>query len=265
MERDQLWLMPPSLADWLPSDHQAWFVLDVIAELDLSSFYRSLRADGRGGASYHTELILGVLLYAYMCRGAVESLCLELTDTPFTTQAKTRLTLLSGQSVGAQRRLERRNATSIRLGDSQAARNDVGVFWKEGDGALHPETEVPEFQTGCGWCGVRLSVSGSDLDVIGIDGPLHILGHGRSAIVLESPILGSDYVARLVPAVSNRSEHRRRGPRLRTPCESVVGCSGLLFCSRLADVFVCALTVKSRITLATTLIMEWIDGKASSN
>ena len=60
MERDQLWLMPPSLADWLPSDHQAWFVLDVIAELDLSSFYRSLRADGRGGASYHTELILGV-------------------------------------------------------------------------------------------------------------------------------------------------------------------------------------------------------------
>ncbi len=56
--------MPPSLSDWLPSDHLAWFVLDVIAELDLTGFYRSLRADGRSGASYHPELMLGVLLYA---------------------------------------------------------------------------------------------------------------------------------------------------------------------------------------------------------
>ena len=29
VDRDQLWLMPPSLADWLPEDHLAWFVLDV--------------------------------------------------------------------------------------------------------------------------------------------------------------------------------------------------------------------------------------------
>lgn len=56
VERDQLLLMPPSLVDWLPSDHLAWFVLDVIAELDLTGFYRSLRADGRGGASYHPEV-----------------------------------------------------------------------------------------------------------------------------------------------------------------------------------------------------------------
>ena len=32
-------LMPPSVADWLPEDHLAWFVLDVVAELDLSAFY----------------------------------------------------------------------------------------------------------------------------------------------------------------------------------------------------------------------------------
>lgn len=51
VEQDQLWLMPPALSDWLPSDHLAWFVLDVIAGLDLSSSCRSLRADGRGGAS----------------------------------------------------------------------------------------------------------------------------------------------------------------------------------------------------------------------
>ena len=76
VERDQQWLMPPSLSDWLPSDHLAWFVLDVIAELDLSEFYRSLRADGRGGASYHPELMLGVLLYAY-CVGERSSRRIE--------------------------------------------------------------------------------------------------------------------------------------------------------------------------------------------
>ncbi len=52
VDRDQAFLMPPSLAEWLPEDHLAWFVLDVVAELDLSGFYRWLRQDGRGGVSY---------------------------------------------------------------------------------------------------------------------------------------------------------------------------------------------------------------------
>src|SRR5437870_2994343 len=51
-DRDQLLLMPPSLAEWLPADHLAWFVLDVVAELDLTSFVAAYRADGRGGAAY---------------------------------------------------------------------------------------------------------------------------------------------------------------------------------------------------------------------
>ena len=45
VERDQLLLMPPSLSDWLPSDHLAWFIVDVVAELNMSGFYRSLRSD----------------------------------------------------------------------------------------------------------------------------------------------------------------------------------------------------------------------------
>ncbi len=52
VERDQLWLMPPSVRDWLPEDHLAWFVLDVVAELDLAEFYAAYREDGRGGAVY---------------------------------------------------------------------------------------------------------------------------------------------------------------------------------------------------------------------
>jgi len=76
VERDQLLLMPPSLAEWLPSDHLAWFIVDVVAELDLSDFYRSLRADGRGGAAYDPGVMLGVLLYAY-CVGERSSRRIE--------------------------------------------------------------------------------------------------------------------------------------------------------------------------------------------
>ena len=40
--------MPPSLREWLPGDHLAWFVIDVVAELDLAAFYGDYRADGHG-------------------------------------------------------------------------------------------------------------------------------------------------------------------------------------------------------------------------
>ena len=64
-DRDQLMLLPPSVADWLPDGHLAWFVLDVVAELDLSAFHRRYRADGRGGAAYDPQVMLAVLVYAY--------------------------------------------------------------------------------------------------------------------------------------------------------------------------------------------------------
>ncbi|WP_454140816.1 hypothetical protein [Microbacterium lacticum] len=51
VDRDQPFLLPPSLTDWLPPDHLAWFVLDAVAELDLSEFVKAYRADGRGGVS----------------------------------------------------------------------------------------------------------------------------------------------------------------------------------------------------------------------
>jgi hypothetical protein len=37
-DRDQELLLPPSLREWLPGDHLAWFVLDAVDELDLSAF-----------------------------------------------------------------------------------------------------------------------------------------------------------------------------------------------------------------------------------
>jgi transposase len=76
VEREQLMLMPPSVADWLPEDHLAWFVLDVVAELDLTGFLSGYRADGRGGAAYDPAMMLAVLIYAY-CTGERSSRRIE--------------------------------------------------------------------------------------------------------------------------------------------------------------------------------------------
>ena len=37
--REQGFLLPPDVRDWLPADHLAWFVIDAVASMDLSGFY----------------------------------------------------------------------------------------------------------------------------------------------------------------------------------------------------------------------------------
>jgi transposase len=76
VDRDQVFLMPPSVRDWLREDHLAWFVLDVVDELDLGAFYAAYRTDGRGGAVYDPAMMLAVLLYAY-CTGERSSRRIE--------------------------------------------------------------------------------------------------------------------------------------------------------------------------------------------
>ena len=45
-DREQELLLPPSLREWLPENHFAWFVIDAVGELDLAAFYAAYRADG---------------------------------------------------------------------------------------------------------------------------------------------------------------------------------------------------------------------------
>jgi transposase len=71
-DRDQPFLLPPDLRDWLPDGHLAWFVLDVVDQLDLAPFYRAHRDDGHGHPAYDPTMLLGVLLYAY-CLGVRSS------------------------------------------------------------------------------------------------------------------------------------------------------------------------------------------------
>jgi len=55
--RDQGFLLPPDVRDWLPGDHLAWFVIDAVAQLDLSAFYGAYRADGHGAAAYEPSMM----------------------------------------------------------------------------------------------------------------------------------------------------------------------------------------------------------------
>jgi transposase len=64
-DRDQELLMPPSLREWLPEDHFAWFVLAAVDEMDLSAFYAAYRADGHGRAAHDPKMMVALLLYAY--------------------------------------------------------------------------------------------------------------------------------------------------------------------------------------------------------
>ena len=64
-DRDQELLLPPSLRDWLPEGHLAWFVIDAVAQLDLSAFYGAYRADGHGRAAHDPAMMVALLLYGY--------------------------------------------------------------------------------------------------------------------------------------------------------------------------------------------------------
>lgn len=64
-DRERVLLLPPDLKDWLPEDHLAWFVLDAVAEMDLSAFYCAYRADGHGRAAHDPAMMVALLLYAY--------------------------------------------------------------------------------------------------------------------------------------------------------------------------------------------------------
>lgn len=62
---DQELLLQPSLREWLPEGHLAYFVSDVIEQLDLRVFYKAYEGDGRRKAPFEPCMMLKVLIYAY--------------------------------------------------------------------------------------------------------------------------------------------------------------------------------------------------------
>src|SRR5467141_814827 len=65
-------LLPPSLREWLPEDHLAFFVSDLIDQLDLSAITTVYEDEERGYPPYHPVMLTKVLVYAY-CVGVFSS------------------------------------------------------------------------------------------------------------------------------------------------------------------------------------------------
>src|SRR4051794_3251239 len=80
-DRDQSFLLPPDVREWLPEDHLAWFVIDAVGVIDTRAFYAAYRRDGHGRAAYEPSMMLTLGLYCWS-RGwrssrLIERACLE--------------------------------------------------------------------------------------------------------------------------------------------------------------------------------------------
>jgi transposase len=69
---DQMFLLPPSLRDWLPENHLVYFVSDVVDQLDLSKIESVYEKDDRGQPPFHPRMMTKILVYAY-CVGVFSS------------------------------------------------------------------------------------------------------------------------------------------------------------------------------------------------
>jgi transposase len=80
-DREQPFLLPPDVREWLPENHLAWFVIDAVGVMNLERFYAAYREDGHGRAAYEPSMMVALLLYCWS-RGmrssrAIERACLE--------------------------------------------------------------------------------------------------------------------------------------------------------------------------------------------
>ncbi|MBI3917190.1 MAG: hypothetical protein HY322_09300 [Betaproteobacteria bacterium] len=60
IDRATPYLLPPSVEEWLPKDHLARFVVDIVDQLDLLALTRQYR--GSGSAAYHPTVMLGLFI-----------------------------------------------------------------------------------------------------------------------------------------------------------------------------------------------------------
>lgn len=55
-DREQIFLLPPSLREWLPEKDLAWFIIDAVEQVNLKGFYGRYRPDGRGQAAFEPSI-----------------------------------------------------------------------------------------------------------------------------------------------------------------------------------------------------------------
>jgi transposase len=80
VDRDQPFLFPPDMREWLPPDHPVWLVIRAVDEhMDTSAFHAGRRTGGAGTAGYDPDMLVTVLVWAYAHRVTssreIERLC----------------------------------------------------------------------------------------------------------------------------------------------------------------------------------------------
>jgi transposase len=69
-DRDQPFLLPPDVREWLPEDHLAWFVIDAVGVMDTSRFYAAYREDGHGRAAYEPSMMIALYCWSRRIRSS---------------------------------------------------------------------------------------------------------------------------------------------------------------------------------------------------
>jgi transposase len=64
-QRDQVFLLPPDMAEWLKPDHLVWLTIQVVQSLDLSAFRSKAKLGGKGRAPIDPAMLVTLLVYAY--------------------------------------------------------------------------------------------------------------------------------------------------------------------------------------------------------
>jgi transposase len=85
VRRDQPFLLPPDMREWLPAEHPVWLVIAAVAKLDTSAAHKARRTGGRGTAGFDPDMLVTLLVWAYAngvtSSRRIEALCR--TDVAF--------------------------------------------------------------------------------------------------------------------------------------------------------------------------------------
>jgi transposase len=65
VDRDQGFLLPPDMRQWLPAGHPVWLVIEAVSLLDTSGFHARRKTGGAGAAGYDPDMLVTVLIWAY--------------------------------------------------------------------------------------------------------------------------------------------------------------------------------------------------------
>ena len=65
VDRDQAFLLPPDMREWLPAGHAVWLVIEAVRRMDTSAFHARRKTGGAGAAGFDPDMMVALLVWAY--------------------------------------------------------------------------------------------------------------------------------------------------------------------------------------------------------